>query len=70
MFNSNAHYKRQQQQQSKMKLVIVTIHDACPAFSTKIFKVADLLEDLDIKYNIALIPFFHEKQESQASQIL
>ncbi len=62
MFNSNAYYKRQQQQ-SKVKLVIVTIHDACPAFSTKIFKVADLLEDLDIKYNIALIPFFHEKQD-------
>ena len=61
MFNSNAHYKRQQH--SKMKLVIVTIHDACPAFSTKIFKVADLLEDFDIKYNIALIPFFHEKQD-------
>jgi predicted deacetylase len=45
-----------------MPLGVVTIHDACPAFSTKIFESADELERLDIKYNIALIPFFNEKQ--------
>jgi peptidoglycan/xylan/chitin deacetylase (PgdA/CDA1 family) len=38
-------------------------HDACPFFSTKIFKFADELEKLDIKYNIALVPFFKEKQD-------
>lgn len=52
-----------QQQQSMMKLAVVTIHDACPAFSLKIFDLADQLEDLGIKYNIALIPFFREKQD-------
>ena len=45
------------------KLVITTIHDACPTFSTKIFKMADELERLNIKFNIALIPFFREKED-------
>ena len=44
-------------------LAVVTIHDACPAFSAKIFKFADELERLGIKYNIALVPFFNEKQD-------
>jgi predicted deacetylase len=44
-------------------LAVVTIHDACPAFSSKIFKFAEELEALDISYNIALIPFFNEKQD-------
>ena len=42
---------------------MVTIHDACPAFSTKIFELADELERLEIKFNIALVPFFNEKQD-------
>jgi predicted deacetylase len=42
---------------------VVTIHDACPAFSESIFNFADVLEKLKIKYNIALIPFFNEKQD-------
>jgi predicted deacetylase len=42
---------------------VVTIHDACPAFSTKIFDSADELERLNIKFNIALIPFFNEKKD-------
>ena len=52
-----------QQQQKYPRLGVVTIHDACPAFSTKIFKSADELERLNIKFNIALIPFFNEKQD-------
>ena len=46
-----------------MAVAVVTIHDACPAFSTKIFKFTDELERLDIKYNIALVPFFNEKED-------
>jgi peptidoglycan/xylan/chitin deacetylase (PgdA/CDA1 family) len=46
-----------------MAIAVVTIHDACPAFSTKIFKFTDELERLDIKYNIALVPFFNEKED-------
>ena len=52
-----------QQQQKYPQLGVVTIHDACPAFSTKIFKSANELERLNIKFNIALIPFFNEKQD-------
>src|SRR6476646_11810451 len=55
--------QQQQQQQPQTRLGVVTIHDACPAFSTKIFELADELERLDIKYNIALVPFFNEKQD-------
>jgi predicted deacetylase len=50
-------------QQQQTPLGVVTIHDACPFFSKKIFKLADELEKLGIKYNIALVPFFNEKQD-------
>jgi predicted deacetylase len=67
MYNLEKQTAHQQQQyylseQLKEKLAIVTIHDACPTFSYKIFKQADELEKLDIKFNIALIPFFNEKE--------
>ena len=52
-----------QQQQQQTPLAVVAIHDACPFLSTRIFKFADELEKLDIKYNIALVPFFDEKQD-------
>ncbi len=55
--------QQQQQQQSHTPIGVVTIHDACPAFSKKIFKLADEVEELDINYNIALVPFFNEKQD-------
>ena len=34
-----------------------------PVSSTKIFKLADEPEKLGIKFNIALIPFFNEKED-------
>src|SRR5919197_5912833 len=43
--------------------LIVTIHDACPAFSRRIFKFTDELEKLGVNYNIAVIPFFNEQQD-------
>jgi predicted deacetylase len=52
-----------QKQLEDVPLAVVTIHDACPAFSSKIFKFTDEVERLDIKYNIALVPFFNEKQD-------
>jgi predicted deacetylase len=52
-----------QKQLEDVPLAVVTIHDACPAFSSKIFKFTEEVERLDIKYNIALIPFFNEKQD-------
>ena len=51
------------QKQLDVPLAVVTIHDACPAFSSKIFKFTEELKGLDIKYNIALIPYFNEKQD-------
>lgn len=54
-----SHSKREQQLPS----AVVTIHDACPSFSSKIFKFADELERLNISYNMALVPFFNEKQD-------
>jgi predicted deacetylase len=55
--------EQEQEQQPHVPIGVVTIHDACPAFSTKIFESADLLERLNIKYNIALVPFFNKKQD-------
>ena len=52
-----------QTRQQQTSLAVVTIHDACPFFSTKIFKFTDELERFGIKYNIALVPFFNEKQD-------
>ncbi len=52
-----------QKQLEDVPLAVVTIHDACPTFSSKIFKFTEEIEGLDIKYNIALIPFFNEKQD-------
>jgi len=49
--------------QLDVPLAVVTIHDACPAFSSKILRFTEELEALNIKYNIALIPFFNEKQD-------
>jgi predicted deacetylase len=47
----------------QLQLAVVTIHDACPFFSAKIFKLTHELETLDINYNIALVPFFNERQD-------
>jgi predicted deacetylase len=54
------------QKQLDVPLAVVTIHDACPAFSSKIFKFTEELQRLDINYNIALVPFFNEKQYLQS----
>jgi predicted deacetylase len=55
--------QQEQEEQSQLRLGIVTIHDACPTFSKKIFELADELEKLSIKFNIALIPFFNETED-------
>ena len=47
----------------QQRFAIVTIHDACPAFSKKIFTFTDELETLGIDYNMGLVPFFKEKQD-------
>ncbi len=48
--------EQEQQRQPRPRLGVVTIHDACPAFSTKIFESADELERLHkIQYCIGTI---------------
>ena len=42
---------------------IVTLHDACPSFSSRTFKIIEELEKLEIRYNIGLVTFFSEKQD-------
>ena len=44
-------------------LAIVTLHDACPAFSSRTFKITKELEKLEIRYNIGLVPFFNGEQD-------
>src|SRR6476620_10933277 len=51
------------QSHQQTPLTVVTIHDACPACSAKLFKFADELERLGINYNIALVPFFNERED-------
>ena len=51
------------QTQQETPLAVVTIHDVCPAFSTKIFKFTTELEKLGVRYNTVIVPFFHEKQD-------
>jgi predicted deacetylase len=45
------------------KNAIVTLHDACPSFASRTFKITKELEKLQIKYNIALVPFFNGEQD-------
>ena len=44
-------------------LADVTLHDAAPSFSKKIFEFTDALENLRINFNVAVIPFYHHKED-------
>lgn len=48
---------------SNVKALVVTVHDACPALAPGVFRLANELENMGIPYNIALIPFFNERQD-------
>ncbi|MDQ3847770.1 MAG: DUF2334 domain-containing protein, partial [Thermoproteota archaeon] len=43
---------------------IVTIHDVSPEYSEKIFRIADELEKLDIRYNLAIIPYLKKRADN------
>jgi hypothetical protein len=47
----------------KRRLAVITIHDAAPVFEEKICEFADELDKLNIKFNIAIIPFYKEEQK-------
>ena len=44
-------------------LAVVTLHDAAPSFSKRIFEFTDALENLEINFNISVIPFYHHKED-------
>jgi predicted deacetylase len=44
-------------------LAVVTLHDAAPAFSKRIFEYTDAFENLDINFNVGLIPFYHHTED-------
>lgn len=44
-------------------LAVVTLHDAAPFFSKRIFEFTDAFDNLGINFNVAVIPFFHHKQD-------
>ncbi len=48
----------------KSKFAIVTIHDACPEFSERIFEQANELEKLKISFNFAIIPKMRQEEEN------
>jgi len=41
----------------------VTLHDAAPYFSKRIFEFTDALENLGINFNVAVVPFYHHKED-------
>ena len=49
----------------KSKFAIVTIHDVSPQFSDEIFEIADVLQDLKIPFNFAVIPRFKQKNQNE-----
>ena len=44
-------------------LAVVTLHDAAPSFSKRIFEFTDAFENLGINFNVAVVPFFHHKED-------
>ena len=44
------------------KLAVVTLHDAAPSFSKRVFEFTDALENLGISFNVGVIPFYRHKE--------
>jgi predicted deacetylase len=53
---------------SKRLFAIVTIHDVAPEYSDKIFRAADELEKLHIRYNLAIIPYLKKRKHNLISR--
>lgn len=45
------------------KLAVETLHDAAPYFSKRIFEITDALENLRMSFNVAVVPFYHHKED-------
>jgi predicted deacetylase len=50
-------------QSTPNNLAVVTLHDAAPSFSKRIFEFTYALENLGINFNVAVIPFYHHKED-------
>jgi predicted deacetylase len=53
---------------NKRLFAIVTIHDVAPEYSDKIFRAADELEKLHIRYNLAIIPYLKKRKDNLVSR--
>jgi predicted deacetylase len=50
-------------QSMENNLAVVTLHDAAPALSKRIFEYTDAFENLEIDFNVGLIPFYHHTED-------
>src|SRR5437899_12119881 len=50
-------------QSMENNLAVVTLHDAAPSLSKRIFEYTDAFENLGINFNVAVIPFYHHKED-------
>ena len=44
-------------------LAVVTLHDAAPALSKRIFEFIDAFKNLGINFNVATVPFIHHTED-------
>lgn len=45
-------------QLSSTKLAVVTLHDAAPRFSNRVFEYMDTFDNLKIEFNVRLVHFY------------
>jgi predicted deacetylase len=50
-------------QSHSKKLTVVTLHDVAPTFSKRVFEYMDAFDNLRIKFNVGLVPFFHHTED-------
>ena len=59
-----------EENQLNAPLAVVTIHDACHVFSSKIFEFIGEVEDLDINYNIVLVHYLNKSTNPSLIEII
>lgn len=44
-------------------LAVITLHDAAPALSKRIFEYMNEFDNLEINYNVGLVPYYHHTED-------
>lgn len=47
----------------KSKFAIITIHDVSSRYSARVLQLAGEMDKLNVKYNLALVPWYNQRQE-------